>query len=85
MNDRRYVAMQQAVGLALSGRCRNWWTVQARMRVSGCQAADLEWTSVQRDWLDRLCAQARLNLSADGGRRSSVVSGREDRDDAGDV
>jgi hypothetical protein len=69
MNDRRYVAMQKAVDLALSGRCSNWWTVQARMRVSGFDTVDLEWSDAQRAWLDRLCAEARSAASAARGLR----------------
>jgi hypothetical protein len=72
MKDRRYLVMQKAVDLALSGRCSNWWTVQARMRVSGFETADLEWTDAQRDWLDQLCAEARLAARDVGGARPAV-------------
>jgi hypothetical protein len=59
MNDASYVAMRMAVALARSGRFSNWWTVQARLRGSGHRLNDLEWTEPQRDWLDRLCVEAR--------------------------
>ncbi len=63
--------MQKAVGLARSGQCSNWWTVRARILASGCEAADLEWTDAQRDWLDRLCAEARPAAPAAG--RAAVL------------
>jgi len=77
MNDQQYRAMCQAVRLARSGRCSNWWTVQAQMRISGYQIADLDWTKAQRAWLDSLCAEARGtsagcgSTSADQTRRLS--------------
>jgi hypothetical protein len=58
MSDRAYEAMRRAVDLARSGRCHNWWTVQARLRAEGFQIVHLEWTAPQRDWLNRLCAEA---------------------------
>ena len=60
MNDRRYDAMQHAVALALSGRCSNWWSVAARLRVKRYREADVNWTEGQRMWLDQLCKEARL-------------------------
>jgi hypothetical protein len=81
MSDQRDIAMQRAVDLALSGRCSNWWTIQARMRISGWSAAHLGWTDVQRDWLDRLCAEARLAASAAGG--FAVWSSDADQDRRG--
>lgn len=59
MSDRRYDAMQHAVHLARSGLCNNWWSVAARLRVRRYQEADVEWTPGQREWLDRLCKEAR--------------------------
>jgi hypothetical protein len=56
--DASYAAMQRAVELARSGQCRNWWTVHARMRISGYNLVDLQWTEAQREWLDLLCAEA---------------------------
>ena len=61
--DASYTAMRRAVELARSGRCSNWWTVQARMRTQGYKAVDLEWTEMQRTWLDQLCAEARTGVS----------------------
>jgi hypothetical protein len=80
MRDRRYVAMQKAVDLARSGRCSNWWSVQARMLVSGCEAADLEWTDAQRAWLDRLCAEARATAPVAGGPIPAAECSRADPD-----
>lgn len=85
MKDQRYVAMQKAVDLALSGQCSNWWTVQARMRVCGFQARDLEWTDAQRDWLDRLCAEARPAAPAVGGLRLAAGSSRAEPDEGGNT
>jgi hypothetical protein len=59
MNNRCYTAMMRAVDLARSGQCSNWWTVQVRLRRYGYRPADLEWTGPQREWLDRLCGEAR--------------------------
>jgi hypothetical protein len=42
------------------------------MRVSGFETADLEWTDAQRDWLDQLCAEARLAARVVGGARPAV-------------
>jgi hypothetical protein len=61
--DASYAAMRRAVELARSGRCSNWWTVQARMRTLGYKIVDLEWTEMQRAWLDQLCAEARTGVS----------------------
>ena len=60
MSDRRYDAMRHAVDLALSGRCNNWWSVAARLRARRYQESDVQWTDSQREWLDRLCREARL-------------------------
>lgn len=60
MGDRRYDAMRHAVDLALSGRCSNWWCVAARLRARRYRESDVQWTDSQREWLDRLCREARL-------------------------
>ena len=60
MSDRRYDAMKHAVVLAQTGRFRNWWSVAARLRAKRYREADVEWTRGQRNWLDRLCEEARL-------------------------
>jgi len=58
MTDPCFAAMQHAVDLARTGRCSNWWTIQARLRIRGYKLADLAWTDAQRSWLDRLCCEA---------------------------
>jgi hypothetical protein len=75
--------MQEAVALARSGQCSNWWTVQARMRVSGCEAADLDWTDMQRAWLDRLCAEANPAAPAAGALKLVAECPRADPDEGG--
>jgi hypothetical protein len=64
MSNRRYDAMKHAVDLARTGRYNNWWSVAARLRTKKYRAADVEWTRPQRDWLDRLCGEARSGSSA---------------------
>jgi hypothetical protein len=59
MSDRRYAAMKQAVDLARSGLCNNWWSIAARLRARHYHEADVEWTQGQRQWLDQLCQEAR--------------------------
>jgi hypothetical protein len=59
MSDQRYDAMRHAVDLALTGQFRNWWTIAARLRLKCYREADLDWTPGQRQWLDRLCLEAR--------------------------
>jgi len=59
MSDRRYAAMRHAVDLARTGQCRNWWSVAARLRARRYRDADVDWSRGQREWLDRLCSEAR--------------------------
>jgi hypothetical protein len=61
MSDRRYNAMRHAVDLARTGQFSSWRTVAARLRAKKYREADMQWTQVQREWLDRLCAEARLD------------------------
>lgn len=63
MSDRRYDAMRHAVNLARTGQFSNWWSVAAWLRAKRYREADVEWTRGQRDWLDRVCAEARLAAS----------------------
>lgn len=60
MSDQRYDAMRHAVDLARTGQFSNWWSVAARLRAKRYEQADLDWTQSQREWLDRLCAEARI-------------------------
>jgi hypothetical protein len=66
MRDRRYEAMMHAVDLARTGRFSNWWSVAARLRAKRYREADVDWTRWQREWLDRLCAEARCAVLASG-------------------
>lgn len=66
MNHRRTDAMRQAVDLARTGLFANWLSVATRLRVLKYRDADVDWTPGQRQWLDRLCAEARwARLAAD--------------------
>lgn len=69
MSDRRYDAMRHAVDLARTGQYRNWWSVAARLRAKRYRETDVDWTRGQREWLDRLCAEARIvGLTSDPSR-----------------
>jgi hypothetical protein len=59
MNHRRYDAMRHAVHLARSGLFTDWSSVAARLRVLKYRGGEVDWTPGQRQWLDRLCAEAR--------------------------
>lgn len=59
MIDQRYDAMVRAVDLARTGQFNNWWTIAARLRIKRYRQDALDWTESQRQWLDRLCAEAR--------------------------
>lgn len=64
MRDRRYDAMRHAVDLARTGHFSNWWCVAARLRIKRYAPGDLAWTALQREWLDRLCLEARTQNGA---------------------
>lgn len=51
-------AMRHAVDLARTGLYANWSSVAARLQTSKYRDADVDWTPGQRQWLDRLCAEA---------------------------
>jgi hypothetical protein len=58
MNHRRTDAMRHAVDLARTGLFANWSSVAARLRALRYHDTDVDWTPGQRQWLDRLCAEA---------------------------
>ena len=64
MYHRRTDAMRHAVDLARTGLFANWSSVAARLRASKYREADVDWTPGQRQWLDRLCAEARCTRLA---------------------
>lgn len=64
MSNSSHDLIRQAVDLARSGRCNNWWCVAARLRLKGYPLDDLPWAEWQRQWLDGLCAEARLAQGA---------------------
>jgi hypothetical protein len=67
MKHRRTDAMRHAVDLARTGVFSDWSSVAARLRALRYRKADVEWTPGQRQWLDRLCAEARCaRQAADG-------------------
>jgi hypothetical protein len=51
--------MRHAVDLARTGRFNGWSSVAARLRAEKYRETDVDWTPVQRRWLDRLCIEAR--------------------------
>lgn len=51
-------AMRMAVHLARTGQFNNWWAVAARLRARQVREEALDWTEVQRKWLDSLCLEA---------------------------
>jgi hypothetical protein len=72
MSDEPHVAMRHAVDLAQTGWFNNWWVVYAQLRIMGYREEALNWSEVQREWLDRVCAEARANRLAGRGGASAT-------------
>ena len=68
MSEAADEAMRTAVSLAGTGQFSNWWSIAARLRIRGCRDDAVRWSACQREWLDRLCAEAR-RPPTDGHRR----------------
>ena len=58
MTADRDEAMRRAVELAQTGDYADWGAIAKRLRAEGYQAADLDWTQAQCNWLDQVCAEA---------------------------
>ena len=72
MSDERHAAMRHAVDLAQTGRFNNWWVVHAQLRIMGYREDALNWSESQREWLDRVCAEARVARLAGRGGASAT-------------
>jgi hypothetical protein len=60
MSELRDNAMRHAVDLARTGKFNNWWTIAAWMQARRYREADVQFTRWQREWLDKLCKEARF-------------------------